>query len=154
MSEIKEQYEKLVASRTFKKVANIGGDQCWLWDGKKNGGYGILDHTRVHKLMLENKLGRRLDKKEDARHTCDNRACFNPYHLIPGSRSDNMIDMVKRTPRKSIILNEQQVREIRAAYVVYRKNLTNRRELAAAYGVSIDTIKDIIAKRTWWWIDE
>ncbi len=30
------------------------------------------------------------------RHTCDNRQCINPEHLILGTRYDNMQDMISR----------------------------------------------------------
>jgi hypothetical protein len=33
---------------------------------------------------------------EVVRHACDNRACYNIVHLIGGTHSDNVMDMVER----------------------------------------------------------
>lgn len=49
-----------------------------------------------HRVMLEHKLGRTLSGDEDTRHGCDTPACCEPSHLSPGSRLDNVRDMVAR----------------------------------------------------------
>lgn len=83
------------------------------------------------------------------RHTCDNPPCCNPAHLELGTNADNASDRDTRgrlgerrgEANGNARLNEQQVREIRAAAA--------SRGLAAVYGVSPVTIQAIRARRIW-----
>ena len=72
---------------------------CWLWLGKKNdrgyaviGGYRGLPTLRLGKYILEKKLGRSVADGLETRHTCHNRACVNPDHVVEGSHSENIQD--------------------------------------------------------------
>ena len=48
------------------------------------------------------------------RHSCDNRACVNPLHLIAGTQSENCIDRSVRAPRgKKRKLTPEQITAIR-----------------------------------------
>lgn len=76
---------------------------CVPWmRGTDSNGYGKINSCddrgvlRAHSMALELKLGRRLDKKEVARHTCDFTGCVNKDHLKVGSQKDNSRDMVAR----------------------------------------------------------
>jgi hypothetical protein len=48
----------------------------------------------LHRLILANKLGKNYGEIDVARHTCNNKSCINPDHLIEGSRRDNTIDFL------------------------------------------------------------
>jgi hypothetical protein len=84
-------------------------------------------------------------------HHCDNRFCFRYDHLFLGTRGDNARDAAAKGRIKpptgeqhyAARLTEQQVIEIRS-----RRGET-RKVLAAAYGVSEQTVGDVLLGRTW-----
>lgn len=82
---------------------------CWIWQrqchpfrnmrpgqrgypGASYRGKGI----RVHRKMLEVKLGRILPPSIYACHTCDQHSCCNPDHVFAGTCSENMLDAVRK----------------------------------------------------------
>ena len=75
------------------------------------------------------------------RHTCHNRRCVNPAHLISGSSRDNAADTVAAGRwgggRKRALTPAQQ------AEVIAAKRDTQE-ELAAKYGVSRGTIARVL----------
>jgi hypothetical protein len=83
-------------------------------------------------------------------HTCDNPGCINPAHLKLGTHADNMRDKKNkgRAPRGEDAgrakLTEKQVIEIRGLASIIQYRL-----LATQYGVSVPTIKDIVARKIW-----
>lgn len=68
-------------------------------------GYGAVtlrgQLVALHRLSLETRLGRSLQKGEQANHTCHRRACINPDHLYAGTQQDNIRDrdMARRTAK-------------------------------------------------------
>lgn len=104
-------------------------------------GYGRLiipvkQIAYAHRIALEIRLGRKLVEGEQARHTCDNRICVNPDHLIPGTAADNARDAVER--------NRYKCTEGRPEKQVRAKELEDlgwtQRRIAADIGVSQRTI--------------
>lgn len=78
-----------------------GPDACWPWLRRRtSAGYGALTvklrRAYAHRLMLEFKIGRKLGKKEQAIHACDNPPCINPSHLSVGTALLNMQDCVAK----------------------------------------------------------
>ena len=56
----------------------------------------------VHRLVLENILGRPIRPEYFACHTCDVRNCINPNHLWEGSRLENSQDRFKKGRIKDV----------------------------------------------------
>lgn len=88
-----------------------------------------------------------------ARHTCDNRWCINPEHILIGTYKDNVNDMISRgRAARSVFvpgekhhnarLSDFEVKEIKSS-------AEPNRSLAEKYGVGVATIADIRKKRTW-----
>lgn len=116
---------------------------CWVWTGcvSKNGyaHAGVLSSDgsqRAHRIFWERKNGP-VQHGLDLDHLCRNRACVNPDHLEPVTRSENL----RRSPMLGK-LNPEQVREIRASS-------DSGPLLAKRFNVTRTAICDIRNGRTW-----
>lgn len=79
-------------------------DSCWNYKARLNkDGYGHVsiningkEHVlRAHRYswIMANQRDWP-DDKPVARHTCNNPACVNPDHIIPGTQKENVKDMI------------------------------------------------------------
>src|SRR3546814_364412 len=96
---------------------------CVEWDKHLNRGYGRTTHqgknvyahrlayVQAHRLSLGDIDG------QVFMHRCDNPRCFNPDHLLLGSREDNMLDMALKGRAPHTKLSKEQVAEMRSLYV-------------------------------------
>lgn len=93
------------------------------------------------------------------RHTCDNRRCMNPEHLVAGTHDDNMRDMKERGRsnrgkpvyknrgdlNKNSKLDVSDVLAIRARATDGETHTS----IAEDYGLSIRHVGNIVAKNRW-----
>lgn len=80
---------------------------CWEFQGSRHPQKGSRQlpyadgsyrgkKVRLHRKVLEIKLGRRLDQEMHACHTCDNPPCINPDHLFEATNAQNQLDMIAK----------------------------------------------------------
>ena len=113
----------------------------------QNTGYGQV--RRAGKLWLAHRWAAHVahgpcPEGKVVRHTCDNRLCINPKHLVYGTQGDNMVDRRDRGG----IFNKLDADD--AATI--KKRLADGeilRTVAEDYGVSITMIHYIKTGRQW-----
>lgn len=167
-----------VLGRLMDACAQKQENGCWIWTGRRTvRGYGVIWFgrrfaARAHRIAYVLAHGRLLDQHEVVRHACDNPACVNPAHLVIGTQSDNVQDMIERNrvcrgERRSAA-NRLARQRHPEAYAVgsrhYRAKLTEalvleirRRHamgepgsrIAAELGMSRSSINRLISRQSW-----
>lgn len=161
----------LLPERIASRIRIGTEDSCWLWSGCCNEkGYALArlegGTVRVARLVLETKLGRKLGKHEETRHTCDIRPCCNPNHLEVGSHVDNILDRTERgraargashgsrlhperlawgSRHGQAKLSEEKVRQI----FELRSQGLKQREIAVRFGCSRENVGRILRGERW-----
>ena len=149
---LKRRFLNFIASEYFQKE---NADKCWEWQGCKNHqGYGTI--TWNNKKYRANRIAYIIfngiiPPEELIRHTCDNKSCVNPKHLITGTYQDNFIDSVKRNNHGKQILNEEAVKVIKWM-LKYRPKHGLVTKLAKLHNVSRQTIGSIKEGKSWRWV--
>lgn len=146
-------FDENFKSRFYGRVNSGNDDDCWNWTGIKNkNGYGKISYNGhyiyAHRAAFFLYNGH---APECVCHSCDNRLCCNPKHLIGGVFKDNVRDMVNKgrglrgEKNGKALLNEKEVSQI--------KYLINfgfpKREIADAFKVSRSTLSAIGKGKTW-----
>ena len=130
---------------------------CWEWVGfRLKAGYGRIRLSRdegmslAHRVAWEGAHGP-IPSGLIVLHRCDNPACVNPAHLIPGTSADNTRDMLRKgrgiigTTHPLGKLTPESVRIIRAARA-------SRGDLARRFGVTRAAIRAVQVGRSWRWV--
>lgn len=132
------------------KTSDASG--CWLWTGvKNNSGYGNVRWNRkmrvthvVAYLLTGHTVSQELDLRH-SEHCVGKKHCCNPDHLIPGTRSENMLDRHRDGTMTFAKVNSEQVLEIRRRLALGETH----KDLAKEFGVCRSTISLINTGRTW-----
>ena len=145
-----------IQNRFWSKVDKKEANDCWNWQtGKGWNGYGqfFIDkkNIRAHRFSYELHHNRKITPGLVVMHTCDNRACVNPAHLVEGTVRENVQDKVNKNRQSRLPgerngnskLTEQQVLEIR------EKIDKSNQELAELYNISKRNIHQIISRKRW-----
>lgn len=141
---------------------------CWDWIGPKtNKGYGYIAGLINGKRLVES--GKHITAHRASwiihfgdihdgvgvhgtvvMHKCDNRGCVNPDHLMLGTQSDNVLDMVskgrhvvgERLKLKGVDHFRSAIKD-QADIDLICATKGNTKALAEKYGVAVSTIKRI-----------
>lgn len=112
--------------RFWDKVRKGHTSECWLWVGGTKRGYGRFWYNGraqyAHRVAYMLERGTVPDDVV-VRHTCDNPTCVNPRHLVLGTQTDNVSDMVERG-RQSRTWTDEKVsiaQKLRSAGFSYAK---------------------------------
>jgi len=138
------------AARLLRARSQRGPNGCLEWCGSRDSwGYGLINVNgkkciKTHRLawaLLHGPIPRGLL----VCHSCDNPACIEPSHLWLGTDKENTRDSIKKG-RFHSKLKDKEVLSILKRYTGAR---CQQRDLAKEYGVSIQTINDLLHGRTW-----
>lgn len=135
-------------AQQFWRNVQVGApDECWPWLGAlDDSGYGrrttredgVRRNERAHRIAY--KLSGGLDAPE-VLHTCDNRPCCNPVHLVGGTNAENMQDMATKgrtvANRKGILTARQ------AALICALRKSAPQKAIAGLFGVSVGYVKKL-----------
>lgn len=127
----------------------VNDNGCWVWNWSvSEKGYAAVQLSgrahRAHRVAYELVNGPIPDGLM-IRHLCGNPSCVNAEHLIPGTQTQNSIDMVdagNQVTQKLRRTDADKIRQIFAAGGI------SRSEIARQYGVTPGTIRLIIANKT------
>jgi DNA-binding XRE family transcriptional regulator len=135
----------------------IGENGCFNCISHKPGkrGYPRTYRGVIYKHVFEQMYGKVKDGLV-IRHTCDNKMCINPEHMILGTQSDNYRDAVERhrfpigSKRPNAILDEEKAAEIKR---LLKESSLTQKEIGKMFGVDRGTIKNIKRGQTWKHVD-
>lgn len=111
------------------------------WTGRAY--YPATSLGRIHRLLASALIGRVLARHEHVRHLDGNSFNYSVSNLCIGTPRDNAKDKIDAGTNGRKLTN-QRVREIRAV-----SDRLSVRQLAERFGVSVSSIRAILARRRW-----
>ena len=143
-------------ARFWARVEKTEG--CWLWKGKiKSNGYGQLmigtKWKHAHRVAYEFARGP-IRKGACVCHRCDVKNCVNPDHLFLGSHTDNMRDASAKGRMHPGEKNGMSKLRVEAARFIVENAHIGAIGLASKFDVHPSTVRDILKRRTWRFLQE
>ena len=124
----------------FWFYVNQSGD-CWLWEGATDGLYGRFwcqgGMRPAHRVAWELAHGP-IPARRYVRHRCPHLLCVRPAHLMLGSAGVAGWLPVKLSPGQVTAIRER-----------YAAGGVTQRQLAAEFGVHVQTISLLLRGKTW-----
>ena len=129
--------------RLMERTIPVPWSGCWLWTGglyARDYGMAFLPGGKpimAHRAMMIAQ-GHDLKPGDVVRHHCDVPMCVNPDHLVVGTQTQNLGDMVQRGRHRPAYSIQPEWREKIRADIQ-----TPAWAIAAWFGVSIKTVRNI-----------
>ena len=127
---------------------------CWLCNSHASNPNGYKRFTRnnrpesVHRYVYKyfyDDPGPNID----VCHSCDTRACCNPYHLSAETHPENMRQMVERGRSTRGERHGQSKLTENDVIAILADNVSKPKEIALRYGVSTENIRQIKRGELW-----
>jgi DNA-binding CsgD family transcriptional regulator len=150
--------------RLWRQIKIGGPDECWPWTSRSNvKGYGVISEGgRSSKKLLAHRAvwlvtnGPLPDLPGHhgavVMHSCDNRLCCNPAHLLVGSQGDNVVDMDRKGRRVNAQLKGSQHHNAKLTesdVIAIRADTRSQRAIASEFGISRQNVRFIKRRLAW-----
>ncbi len=153
-------YSQTQRTRFWGNVRLGEANECWLWKRSTNSkGYGQVVLTidsesrnlKAHKVAWEMKHGKSIDLGTRASHSCSERSCCNPNHLVltkpdtlkPRSIAPTTMKARGQTHGMAKLTDKQ------VGLIKYRLDTLTTQEVAQLFDVGYRAVWDIRHGNTW-----
>jgi hypothetical protein len=142
----------IVQGREFKYWMDKNGCMNAVGCSFDRDGYPRISYTQskrapVAKYIYELIYGP-WEKGKVMRHTCNNRACINPAHIIPGTQAENMADR-KRSGKDPVGAKNGRAKITEDDVRWIRESTLSAPAIARLLGLKPGTVLDIRHRRLW-----
>lgn len=139
---------------------NHQGDECLIWPFAESDGYGkcVIDGKGMHanRAMCILAHGEPPTPAHHAAHSCGKgeSGCVHPDHLRWATPAENEADKLihgthtRGSRHGAAKLSEADVLEIRR-----KASIFSQRVIASQHGISRETVRDIINRKRWAWLE-
>lgn len=144
-------------ARLNRRVDRQGENDCWPWLGATRNGYGAIKHDRkvlsTHVVVYVAFKGMP-PRDRIVTHSCDNKICCNPNHLVLGTFASNVQEMYERrriSAHRGSECPQAKLTEEIVVEIWERKRLTScgTSRIAREMGIDRGLVKGVLEFKTW-----
>ncbi len=143
-----------IKERLMRGIIKDEKSGCWEWQkGLFSTGYAQMhingQGRGAHVVSYQEFIGE-IPEGLCVLHKCDNPICINPEHLFLGTPQDNSDDMVNK--RRSAVATNRHAKLTPADVLFIRRKVKEGRsnhDLAEVYGVTKETIDNVVLRKSW-----
>ena len=147
--------KKSTWKRTRKRLAWVADGRCIRCISHLPNAYGYPRMTRGGKIypiarhILIRRLGN-IPQSIVSRHTCDNRWCIRPDHIISGTSAENMADFKERGIKRDQRGEKNPYSKFTSDQIYQIRNAVGfLKDIAKKFGVSKSQVSRIKRHETW-----